>query len=67
MHKTYSIKDPLEKGMVRSVKQIANSEMGIEGEGFLVHRSFPTRHLPDLDPFLLLDEMGPMELSPGEA
>ncbi|MCI0434981.1 MAG: pirin family protein [Gemmatimonadetes bacterium] len=39
----------------------------LEGEGFLVHRPFPTRELSDIDPFLLLDEMGPVELGPGEA
>jgi hypothetical protein len=38
-----------------------------EGEGFLVHRPFPTPDLPDIDPFLLLDEMGPSDLGPNEA
>jgi redox-sensitive bicupin YhaK (pirin superfamily) len=38
-----------------------------EGEGFLVHRPFPTSAVDHIDPFLLLDEMGPMELAPGEA
>ena len=33
----------------------------------MVHRPFPTRALADFDPFLLLDEMGPMDLQPGEA
>ncbi len=33
----------------------------------MVHRSFPTHFLPDFDPFMLLDEMGPMVLAPGEA
>jgi hypothetical protein len=31
-----------------------------EGEGFLVNRAFPTNLLSDLDPFLLLDEIGPV-------
>lgn len=39
----------------------------MEGEGFLVHRSFPTNALMQHDPFLLLDEMGPKEYGPGEA
>jgi redox-sensitive bicupin YhaK (pirin superfamily) len=39
----------------------------LEGEGFLVHRPFPTAVLADFDPFLLLDEMGPKDLAPGEA
>ena len=38
-----------------------------EGGGFIVHRPFPTRMLMDFDPFLLLDEMGPVDYAPGEA
>ena len=51
----------------RTVKRVANSVATTEGEGFLVHRSFPTRAVTDFDPFMLLDEMGPMDLAPGEA
>jgi redox-sensitive bicupin YhaK (pirin superfamily) len=51
----------------RSVSRVVNSIATHEGEGFLVHRPFPTRALADFDPFLLLDEMGPMDLGPGEA
>lgn len=40
---------------------------GLEGEGFPVRRPFPTPFVEDLDPFLLLDEMGPAETKPGEA
>src|SRR6185503_20947976 len=50
-----------------SVMRVAKSVATIEGEGFLVHRSFPTQLLNDFDPFMLLDEMGPMDLAPGEA
>ncbi len=32
-----------------------------------MHRPFPTRVLMDFDPFLLLDEMGPVDYAPGEA
>ena len=52
---------------IRTVKKIINSVATMEGEGFLVHRSFPTNALMQLDPFLLLDEMGPKEYGPGEA
>ncbi|MBW3583689.1 MAG: pirin family protein [Euryarchaeota archaeon] len=38
-----------------------------EGGGFLVHRAFPTPDLPMVDPFLLLDQMGPVDYAPGEA
>jgi redox-sensitive bicupin YhaK (pirin superfamily) len=39
----------------------------MEGEGFEVRRPFPTRVLDHLDPFLLLDEMGPADHAPGAA
>lgn len=51
----------------RSVSQIVPAQVTYEGAGFLVHRPFPTSDLDQLDPFLLLDEMGPMELEPGQA
>ena len=52
---------------IRTVSGIINSMETLEGEGFLVHRPFPTYALSDFDPFLLLDEMGPKDLAPGEA
>jgi redox-sensitive bicupin YhaK (pirin superfamily) len=52
---------------MRSVKQILPSIRTREGGGFIVHRPFPTNLLMDFDPFLLLDEMGPVEYGPGEA
>ena len=51
----------------RSVRMILNGTDTREGAGFHVRRPFPGRVVDDLDPFLLLDEMGPMELGPGEA
>ncbi|HEY3356797.1 MAG TPA: pirin family protein [Polyangia bacterium] len=39
----------------------------MEGDGVAVRRAFPTHNLDHLDPFLLLDEMGPTEYGPGEA
>ena len=38
-----------------------------EGDGFVVHRSFPSGSIRNLDPFLLLDEMGPLDLLPYES
>ena len=52
---------------LRSVARIVNSVRTLEGAGFLVHRPFPTQALSEFDPFLLFDEMGPMDLGPGEA
>ena len=51
----------------RSILKIVNSVQTAEGEGFLVNRAFPTNLLSDLDPFLLLDEIGPKDLAPREA
>jgi redox-sensitive bicupin YhaK (pirin superfamily) len=53
--------------VTRSVSRIVPGFETYEGEGFLVHRPFPTNALTDFDPFLLLDEMGPMDCAPGEA
>jgi hypothetical protein len=39
----------------------------LEGGGFLVRRPFPKASFSEFDPFLLLDEMGPIEFGPGEA
>ena len=52
---------------IRSISRIINSIQTTEGEGFIVHRSFPTQTLSEFDPFLLLDEIGPLDLSSGEA
>jgi redox-sensitive bicupin YhaK (pirin superfamily) len=51
----------------RTVAGIVNSIETLEGGGFLVRRPFPKASFSDFDPFLLLDEMGPMEVAPGEA
>src|SRR6476620_9707275 len=51
----------------RTVQGIFNSIETLEGGGFLVRRPFPKAAFSDFDPFLLLDEMGPMDVAPGEA
>lgn len=51
----------------RAVSRILQSFTTTEGAGFLVHRPFPTRDVDMLDPFLLLDEMGPFDAAPGKA
>jgi redox-sensitive bicupin YhaK (pirin superfamily) len=51
----------------RTVAGVVNSIETLEGGGFLVRRPFPTASFSEFDPFLLLDEMGPMEVAPGEA
>jgi len=51
----------------RSVAQIIQARPQLEGEGMIVTRPFPTERLDHLDPFLLLDRMGPVTHGPGEA
>jgi redox-sensitive bicupin YhaK (pirin superfamily) len=51
----------------RTVARVYPSIETLEGGGFLVRRPFPTAGLDQIDPFLLLDEMGPMDVGPGEA
>ena len=53
--------------MQRTIQSIVEAAVTLEGEGFLVHRPFPTAALEQFDPFLLIDRMGPVTLSPGEA
>src|SRR6476659_2326394 len=55
------------KEKIRSVTNIVNASRQLEGAGFVVNRPFPSHGMALVDPFLLLDEMGPMELAPGEA
>ncbi|MDR5750259.1 MULTISPECIES: pirin family protein [unclassified Caballeronia] len=51
----------------RTIERTVPALRTVEGGGFVVHRPFPTRLLMDFDPFLLLDEMGPVDYAPGEA
>lgn len=50
----------------RSVAQAFPSQRTLEGEGVQIGRAFPTQQLGDLDPFLLLDHMGPIRIEPGQ-
>jgi hypothetical protein len=50
----------------RPVLAVINSTRTLEGGGFPVRRPFPTRELMQLDPFLLLDHLGPVQWGPGE-
>ena len=51
----------------RSVQQIVTAHRQTEGGGFFVRRPLPTQDCPQFDPFLLIDEMGPVLYGPGEA
>ena len=51
----------------RAVLRVVRARRTVEGGGFVVRRPFPTSELEAFDPFLLLDEMGPVDYRPGEA
>jgi quercetin 2,3-dioxygenase len=53
--------------MSRKVQRVITAHRQLEGGGFVVRRPFPTEGLDLVDPFLLLDEMGPADYGPGEA
>ncbi|MEC9308767.1 MAG: pirin family protein [Chloroflexota bacterium] len=53
--------------MTRPVVNVVKSVAGFEGEGFPVNRAFTNLSLSDLDPFIMMDEMGAVEYSVGEA
>ncbi len=53
--------------MRRSIANTIKAVSTLEGEGFPVRRPFPTTAVDQLDPFLLLDHMGPKDNAPGEA
>jgi quercetin 2,3-dioxygenase len=52
---------------MRTIEHIIESHHQREGAGFIVRRPFPNERIEAIDPFLLLDEMGPVEYAPGEA
>ncbi|MGE5240354.1 MAG: pirin family protein [Bacteroidota bacterium] len=51
---------------VRPVVEVITSEKTLEGGGFPVRRPFPTARLLQVDPFLLLDHLGPVQWGPGQ-
>jgi redox-sensitive bicupin YhaK (pirin superfamily) len=51
----------------RTVTRVQTAHRQTEGGGFVVRRPFPTQGVSFVDPFLLLDEMGPADYGPGEA
>ncbi|MFH8625233.1 pirin family protein [Streptomyces vietnamensis] len=51
----------------RTVARTARPFHTYEGAGFPVRRPFPTEELPFVDPFLMVDQVGPIDLAPGEA
>lgn len=52
---------------LRPVARVITAHRQREGGGFVVRRPFPGHDAAFVDPFLLLDEMGPVVYRPGEA
>lgn len=52
---------------LRPVDRVVTAHRQEEGGGFIVRRPFPTAGADQFDPFLLLDEMGPVTYEPGQA
>lgn len=52
---------------LRAVAGVVSAVRQVEGGGFVVRRPFPMGRIEAIDPFLLLDEMGPVDYGPGEA
>jgi len=50
----------------RPVLKVTTAPSGFEGEGFPVRRAFAGVDLPQLDPFVHMDQMGEVEYAPGE-
>jgi quercetin 2,3-dioxygenase len=51
----------------RAIDRIVTAHQQREGAGFMVRRPVPTTGLDQVDPFLMLDEVGPVTYAPGEA
>jgi len=51
---------------IRSVSRIIKSETTNDGEDVKLNRSFPNNVISEFDPFLLLDEIGPIDTQPGK-
>src|SRR4051812_31451784 len=51
---------------IRRVRAVTTAPRGFEGEGFPVRRAFNGVHFADLDPFIMMDQMGEVEYGPGE-
>jgi hypothetical protein len=51
--------------MAPTVDRVIPAARTPEGDGMVVQRAFPNQSIARLDPFLMLDEMGPITFQPG--
>jgi len=60
------IPEPDVTAVERKVTSVTTAPSGFEGEGFPVRRAFAGVDLPQLDPFVHMDQMGEVDYGPGE-
>ncbi|KAJ1651347.1 hypothetical protein IWQ61_008063 [Dispira simplex] len=53
--------------LTNAISRVVFAHTQREGGGFVVHRALGSRQLSELDPFLMLDHMGPVTYRPREA
>ena len=58
---------PAAESRERPVVSVTTAPSGFEGEGFPVRRAFSGIPLQDIDPFIMMDQMGEVEYAAGEA
>ncbi len=58
---------PTTTSQLRRVSRVFTAPKAHDGDGVELRRAFPGHELMDLDPFLLLDQMGPTDFAPGNA
>ncbi|RHW27770.1 pirin family protein [Nocardioides immobilis] len=61
------LKEPGLGDQPRPVWEVVTAPQGYEGEGFPVRRAFAGIDLRQLDPFIMMDQMGEVDYAPGEA
>jgi redox-sensitive bicupin YhaK (pirin superfamily) len=58
---------PADPALARPVRTVTTAHRQREGAGFEVRRPFPSAEMRGADPFILLDQMGPVAYEPYEA
>lgn len=58
--------EPSRGAVDRPVRSVTTGPQGYEGEGFPVRRAFAGVSSRDLDPFIMMDQLGEVEYAPGE-
>jgi redox-sensitive bicupin YhaK (pirin superfamily) len=59
--------NPATTPLLRSTAELLPGVATPEGEGITVYRPIPSRAAREIDPFLLLDRLGPVPIEPGKA